>query len=86
MTWNDIPRNPSTATLRQFAGLWLVFFGGLAIHRGWLRGQTELGLILAGLAAEGETQVQRVYHLDRGYERLHEKLAACGAEIERLKG
>jgi UDP-N-acetylglucosamine 1-carboxyvinyltransferase len=42
-------------------------------------------LILAGLAAEGETIVNRVYHLDRGYERVEEKLAACGARIERLK-
>ena len=32
------------------------------------------------------TEVNRIYHLDRGYERLHEKLAACGADIERLKG
>jgi UDP-N-acetylglucosamine 1-carboxyvinyltransferase len=43
-------------------------------------------LILAGLAAEGETIVNRVYHLDRGYERVEEKLAACGAHIERIKG
>ncbi|MEW5727649.1 MAG: UDP-N-acetylglucosamine 1-carboxyvinyltransferase [Pseudomonadota bacterium] len=43
-------------------------------------------LILAGLAAEGETVVNRVYHLDRGYERVEEKLAACGARIERIKG
>ena len=43
-------------------------------------------LILAGLAAEGETVVNRVYHLDRGYERVEEKLAACGAQIERIKG
>lgn len=42
-------------------------------------------LILAGLAAEGETVVNRVYHLDRGYERVEEKLAACGAHIERIK-
>jgi UDP-N-acetylglucosamine 1-carboxyvinyltransferase len=42
-------------------------------------------LILAGLAAKGETVVRRVYHLDRGYERVEEKLAACGAEIERQK-
>lgn len=41
-------------------------------------------LVLAGLAAEGETLVNRVYHLDRGYERLEEKLAACGAEIARV--
>jgi UDP-N-acetylglucosamine 1-carboxyvinyltransferase len=42
-------------------------------------------LILAGLAAEGESVINRVYHLDRGYERVEEKLAACGANIERLK-
>ncbi len=41
-------------------------------------------LVMAGLAAEGETTIARVYHLDRGYERLEEKLSACGAEIERL--
>ncbi len=41
-------------------------------------------LILAGLAAKGETEIARVYHLDRGYERLDEKLRACGAEIERV--
>ena len=43
-------------------------------------------LILAGLAAQGETIINRVYHLDRGYERVEEKLAACGANIERIKG
>ena len=48
--------------------------------------RASVSLILAGLAAEGETIVNRVYHLDRGYERLEEKLAACGARIERLKG
>ena len=42
-------------------------------------------LVLAGLAAEGETVVNRVYHLDRGYERLVDKLAACGARIERRR-
>jgi UDP-N-acetylglucosamine 1-carboxyvinyltransferase len=41
-------------------------------------------LVLAGLCAHGETTVSRVYHLDRGYERLEEKLAACGADIKRL--
>jgi UDP-N-acetylglucosamine 1-carboxyvinyltransferase len=40
-------------------------------------------LVLAGLAAEGETVVNRVYHLDRGFERLEEKLSAVGAQIER---
>ncbi len=43
-------------------------------------------LILAGLAAEGETVINRVYHLDRGYEQVEAKLAACGAQIERLRG
>jgi UDP-N-acetylglucosamine 1-carboxyvinyltransferase len=43
-------------------------------------------LVLAGLAAEGETTVNRVYHLDRGYERLEAKLGGCGARIERLHG
>ena len=41
---------------------------------------------LAGLAAEGETVVNRVYHLDRGFERLEEKLGACGADITRIVG
>jgi UDP-N-acetylglucosamine 1-carboxyvinyltransferase len=48
--------------------------------------RASVSLVLAGLAAEGDTVLNRVYHLDRGYERLTEKLAACGAEIERLKG
>jgi UDP-N-acetylglucosamine 1-carboxyvinyltransferase len=45
--------------------------------------RASMSLILAGLAADGETQVGRVYHLDRGYERLEEKLQAVGADIER---
>jgi UDP-N-acetylglucosamine 1-carboxyvinyltransferase len=48
--------------------------------------RASAGLILAGLAAEGDTVVSRVYHLDRGYERMEEKLAACGAKIERIRG
>jgi UDP-N-acetylglucosamine 1-carboxyvinyltransferase len=48
--------------------------------------RASVSLVLAGLAAKGETIVNRVYHLDRGYERLEEKLAACGANIERIKG
>jgi UDP-N-acetylglucosamine 1-carboxyvinyltransferase len=43
-------------------------------------------LVLAGLAARGETIVSRVYHLDRGYENIEAKLAACGADITRLTG
>ena len=48
--------------------------------------RASVSLILAGLAAEGETLVNRVYHLDRGYERVEEKLSNCGAKIERIKG
>jgi UDP-N-acetylglucosamine 1-carboxyvinyltransferase len=47
--------------------------------------RASVSLVLAGLAAEGETIVNRVYHLDRGFERIEEKLKACGADIERLK-
>ncbi len=47
--------------------------------------RASVSLVLAGLAAHGETLVNRVYHLDRGYERVEEKLAACGAVIERVK-
>jgi UDP-N-acetylglucosamine 1-carboxyvinyltransferase len=46
--------------------------------------RASMSLIIAGLVAEGETQVSRVYHLDRGYERLEEKLSAVGADIERV--
>ena len=46
--------------------------------------RASVSLILAGLAAEGETIVNRVYHLDRGYERIEEKLGAVGAQIERV--
>ena len=48
--------------------------------------RASMSLIIAGLAAEGETQVSRIYHLDRGYERLEEKLQAVGADIERIDG
>ncbi|MDH2327504.1 UDP-N-acetylglucosamine 1-carboxyvinyltransferase [Cereibacter sp. SYSU M97828] len=48
--------------------------------------RASVSLILAALAAEGETVVSRVYHLDRGYERVEEKLSACGALIERIAG
>ena len=46
--------------------------------------RASVSLVLAGLAAIGDTVVNRIYHLDRGYERLVQKLAACGARIERL--
>ncbi len=48
--------------------------------------RASVSLVIAGLAAEGETEVNRIYHLDRGFERLEEKLQACGAKIERLSG
>jgi UDP-N-acetylglucosamine 1-carboxyvinyltransferase len=48
--------------------------------------RASVSLVIAGLAAEGETVVNRVYHLDRGFERLEEKLSACGATIERISG
>jgi len=73
----------------------IVVKGGSAMIRGVprLKGaptmatdlRASVSLVLAGLAAEGETMVSRVYHLDRGYERLVEKLAGCGARIERLQ-
>ena len=46
--------------------------------------RASVSLVMAGLAAEGETVVNRVYHLDRGFERIEDKLGACGATIERL--
>ena len=48
--------------------------------------RASVSLVIAGLAARGETVVNRVYHLDRGFERLEEKLSACGAQVRRLKG
>ena len=67
--------------------------GSTAIVRGvsQLRGapvmatdlRASVSLVLAGLIADGETVINRIYHLDRGYENLVTKLAACGAEIER---
>ncbi|AUN28917.1 UDP-N-acetylglucosamine 1-carboxyvinyltransferase [Niveispirillum cyanobacteriorum] len=47
--------------------------------------RASVSLVLAGLAAQGETTVNRIYHLDRGYERVEAKLAACGADMERVK-
>ena len=48
--------------------------------------RASVSLAIAGLVAEGETLVQRVYHLDRGFEKLEEKLSRCGAQIERISG
>ena len=74
----DINVHGSSAIVRGVAGL-----TGAQVMATDLR--ASVSLVLAGLAAHGETMVNRVYHLDRGYERLEEKLAACGAVIERLK-
>ena len=46
--------------------------------------RASASLVVAGLVAEGETVIERIYHLDRGYERLEEKLAALGAKVRRL--
>jgi UDP-N-acetylglucosamine 1-carboxyvinyltransferase len=69
--------------------------GNVAVVRGVdkLRGaevmatdlRASVSLVIAGLAAEGATTINRVYHIDRGYERIEEKLLACGARIERLR-
>ena len=48
--------------------------------------RASVSLVIAALAAEGETTVNRVYHLDRGFEGLEQKLGACGADIERVSG
>jgi UDP-N-acetylglucosamine 1-carboxyvinyltransferase len=48
--------------------------------------RASVSLVIGGLTAEGETTINRVYHLDRGFERLEEKLRNCGAQIERLTG
>ena len=48
------------------------------------RQRASAGLIIAGLVAEGETVVERIYHLDRGYEKLGEKLLALGAQVRRV--
>ena len=48
--------------------------------------RASVSLVIAALVAEGETTVNRVYHLDRGFERLEDKLSACGAAIERISG
>lgn len=73
----DIMMKGATAVVRGPARL-----SGAPVMATDLR--ASMGLILAGLAAEQETQVSRVYHLDRGYEALDQKLRALGAEIERV--
>jgi UDP-N-acetylglucosamine 1-carboxyvinyltransferase len=73
----DIAVTGDTARVRGVSGL-----RGAEVMATDLR--ASVSLVIAGLMAEGETVVNRVYHLDRGFERLEEKLGACGADIERL--
>ena len=73
----DISVRGATAAVRGVARL-----AGAPVMATDLR--ASVSLVLAGLAARGDTTVSRVYHLDRGYEALVEKLAACGARIERI--
>jgi UDP-N-acetylglucosamine 1-carboxyvinyltransferase len=75
----DIQLHGDTATVRGVKAL-----RGAPVMATDLR--ASVSLVIAGLMAEGETTVNRVYHLDRGFERLEEKLTRCGAEIERITG
>jgi UDP-N-acetylglucosamine 1-carboxyvinyltransferase len=74
----DIHLDGQTATVRGVERL-----RGAQVMATDLR--ASVSLVIAGLAAEGETVVNRVYHLDRGFERLEAKLSACGADIERVR-
>jgi UDP-N-acetylglucosamine 1-carboxyvinyltransferase len=73
----DIQLHGDTATIRGVKTL-----KGAPVMATDLR--ASVSLVIAGLVAEGETMVNRVYHLDRGFERLEAKLSGCGADIERL--
>ena len=75
----DIQLHGDTATIRGVKGL-----KGAPVMATDLR--ASVSLVIAGLMAEGETMINRVYHLDRGFERLEEKLSRCGAHIERITG
>ena len=73
----DIRIDGNTAVVQGVAKL-----EGAAVMATDLRASASL--VVAGLVAEGETTIERIYHLDRGYERLEEKLAALGAKVRRL--
>ena len=75
----DIQLQGDTATVRGVKGL-----RGAPVMATDLR--ASVSLVIAGLVAEGETTINRVYHLDRGFERLEQKLSRCGAEIEHRIG
>ncbi|MEE8515004.1 MAG: UDP-N-acetylglucosamine 1-carboxyvinyltransferase [Alphaproteobacteria bacterium] len=74
----DITVHGASAMVRGVSGL-----VGAEVMATDLR--ASVSLVLAGLVADGETVINRVYHLDRGYERLEDKLFACGADIERIE-
>ncbi|HRP75900.1 MAG TPA: UDP-N-acetylglucosamine 1-carboxyvinyltransferase [Rhodocyclaceae bacterium] len=74
----DISIDGNTAVVRGVEGL-----QGATVMATDLRASASL--VIAGLVAEGETLIERIYHLDRGYERLEEKLAALGARVRRVK-
>ncbi len=75
----DIAIEGNTAVVRGVPGL-----SGAAVMATDLR--ASAGLVIAGLVAEGETTIDRIYHLDRGYEQMEARLAALGARIERIRG
>ncbi len=75
----DIQLSGDTATIRGVSRL-----RGAPVMATDLR--ASVSLVIAGLIAQGETMINRVYHLDRGFERLEEKLSNCGAQIERISG
>ena len=74
----DIRIDGNTAAVKGVAGL-----DGATVMATDLR--ASAGLVIAGLVAKGETLIDRIYHLDRGYERLEQKLAALGARVRRVK-
>jgi UDP-N-acetylglucosamine 1-carboxyvinyltransferase len=73
----NIEISGSQATIKPCSG-----FSGAQVMATDLR--ASVSLVLASLIAKGETTINRVYHLDRGYEKLEDKLAACGANIKRV--
>ena len=72
---------PKMLTGREIVGLYAKLKGAPVMATDL---RASVSLVIAGLVAEGETTVNRVYHLDRGFERLEEKLSRCGARIERI--
>jgi UDP-N-acetylglucosamine 1-carboxyvinyltransferase len=74
----DIKIDGNTAVVKGVASL-----QGATVMATDLRASASL--VIAGLVAEGETTIERIYHLDRGYEKLEEKLAALGARVSRIR-